>query len=300
MAAAASSADAGGCFLCSADEGETLFREGGFAAKQCRCGIVYIDPRPEPGAVDPAVDHHHRVYYAWTAKTRVEWLRRFVPAGTILDVGCGEGEFAAAAVARGYRVDGLDPSAERAAIAEKKAGIRVELGLVESAALPDHHYDAVFHVDLLSHFPDPVASLRAMRRCLKPGGTMCFEVGLFGKLSPRWQRWSGRANLPTHLWFYDRASLAAVLGKAGFRIVGMRTYAIGLSTIVSSLGFRMFRRSAPSPGAAALAGPVVRGRFAPLYYLIHHWLRYGVGRWLRLGGPQTALVAAMPVDRAAP
>jgi len=291
-------APAAGCFLCATDEGAPLFSEGIFTARRCGCGLVYIDPPADTVAVDPTADHHHRSYYARPAARRLSWLQEFVKSGRVLDVGCGEGEFAAAARAAGYDVDGVDPSEQRAAIAEARVGIKVERALVEEARLAPGAYDAVVHVDMLSHFPDPVAALTAMRAALKPGGVMCFEVALFGGLSPRWWRWAGRGNLPVHRWFYDEKALEALLARAGFRIVGTRLYAIAASTIITSLGLRLFRRD-------ALAGkvshePMVRGRMSGFYYNFQTWLRYGLGRWLPVGGPQVAFVAAVPISPAAP
>ena len=262
---------ADGCYLCGTDTGVEVFREEPFQARQCSCGLVYAWPAPADGEVDPRVDHHHRVYYSQPAALRANWLRRHLPHGRVLDIGCGEGEFAQAALARGYEVEGIDPSEPRALIAERRTGICVHRGLIEDDALAPQSYDGVFHVDLLSHFPDPVASLKAIHHALKPGGMMCFEVGLFAGLSPGWRKLAGRGNMPAHRWFYEEGSLRALLDRAGFELVEMKYFSIGLSTAITSLGLKLFRPREISDGATMLHRPVVRGRLGGLYYRAQMW-----------------------------
>jgi SAM-dependent methyltransferase len=283
--------DAASCFLCGSERGEPIFREGEYLAKQCGCGLVSLDPTPGPQ--DPTIDHHARIYYSAPAAKRVRWLQRFVPQGRVLDIGCGEGEFAAAAIALGFQVDGLDPSTRRAEIAERVTGITVQRALIEEAELPARAYDGIFHVDLLSHFPEPLESLRRMHACLKPGGVMCFEVGLFGGLGARWRGFAGRGNFPAHRWLFSEGAVRRLLETAGFDVVGIKLHAVGPSTFVTSVGLMLFRPRQLREDTA-LHRPIVPGRLGNLYYRAQMWMRYDLGARLRIGGPQVAFFAAKP------
>ena len=81
-------------------------------------------------------------------------------AGTLLDLGCGNGEFARYATDRGATVTGVD--VDRVAIAEAAARVPEATFLVGDAAdPPPGPFAAVVAVQLLEHVVNPVAVLRA-------------------------------------------------------------------------------------------------------------------------------------------
>ena len=285
----------GRCFLCGTAGAEVVLKEGAHVARQCSCGVVYADPVPDAADVDLTVDHHHRIYYSAPAAERLRWVRRAKPAGRLLDLGCGEGEFAELAVARGYEAEGMEPDERRADVARRRTGIRVEPAFLEQDTLPPNSFDVVFHIDLLSHFIDPVKSLKSMRRLLREDGVICFEVGLFSKLSPFWHKFAGRANMPDHRWFYDERALQATLERSGLEIVEIRKFDIGASTFLTTALLQVLRPSALGKDGGSISRPMASGTAGRCYYRLQMWLRYSAGKWLRTGGPKAAFVTARPV-----
>lgn len=165
------------------------------------------------GAVDPTYDQHFDTYYSLPAKVRLKWLSRFQPSGSLLEVGCGSGQFLALARAHGYQVAAVEPNPRSARSAARLLGIEVEQALIEESGLPPQSYDVVFHIDLLSHFPDPVKALRKMAELTRPGGVVCFEVGI-GALPRRWSPLLGRPGYPQHLWhFTEEAVRGGTVGQ---------------------------------------------------------------------------------------
>jgi demethylmenaquinone methyltransferase/2-methoxy-6-polyprenyl-1,4-benzoquinol methylase len=120
--------------------------------------------------------------------------------GHVLDVATGTGLVAAALVARGFRVTGLDQSAEMLARASDRFGGRVEL--VEASAddlpFPDASFDHLTFTYLLRYVDDPAATLRELARVVRPGGTVAMlEFGVpRGPWRPLWDLWVG-VGLPT-------------------------------------------------------------------------------------------------------
>ncbi|MEV5608229.1 class I SAM-dependent methyltransferase [Streptomyces sp. NPDC052225] len=106
-------------------------------------------------------DHYHRL------------LLRHLPAHgrTALDVGCGTGRFARRLVARGYRVDALDPDPATLAAAEAMGGgPRYRLADASRADLPAAHYDVISCLASLHHMP--FTTLTRLRAALAPGGRL--------------------------------------------------------------------------------------------------------------------------------
>ncbi|MBY0509406.1 MAG: methyltransferase domain-containing protein [Rhodospirillaceae bacterium] len=79
------------------------------------------------------------------------------PAGSILDVRCGDGASLAAAMTRGWRCFGVEPSAELRAAAKKRLSGAF---IVESIGeVIPHHFDVVLLPHILSDLPSPYPAL---------------------------------------------------------------------------------------------------------------------------------------------
>ncbi len=107
-------------------------------------------------------------------------LAEEVGARAVLDVGCGTGTLACLLAGRGVRVVGLDPAAASLDVARAKpgaAGVRWLHG--DAASLPPLQVDLVTMTGNVAQvfLPDEewVATLRAVRRALRPGGRLVFE-----------------------------------------------------------------------------------------------------------------------------
>lgn len=100
--------------------------------------------------------------------------------GRIADVGCGVG-WSSIGMATGYpaaRVDGFDvdvPSVEEARAHATRGGVadRVRFEVADVGRLAvDAGYDLVTAFECVHDLPDPVAVLAAMKRMVRPGGTV--------------------------------------------------------------------------------------------------------------------------------
>ncbi len=98
----------------------------------------------------------------------------------VLDIGCGTGAAAEAALARvgpGGRVAGVDPKDEMLDVArDKDVPIEWYAGSAEELPLPDGGFDAVISQFAFMFFEDPPRALREMVRVLRPGGRIAVSV----------------------------------------------------------------------------------------------------------------------------
>lgn len=100
---------------------------------------------------------------------------RLSPGSTVLEVGCGTGNYVRA-LARRFRcvAYGLDPSAAMLV----HAGTHPEqvvwvLGRAEQLGFPDGTFDLILSVDVIHHVSDRAAFYHKMARILRPGGRVC-------------------------------------------------------------------------------------------------------------------------------
>jgi 2-polyprenyl-3-methyl-5-hydroxy-6-metoxy-1,4-benzoquinol methylase len=96
---------------------------------------------------------------------------------------------------------------------------------VEAAELGENMYDAIVCADVLEHLPDPVGTLKQLRRSAKPDATFIVSLPnvahlavrgmlLFGKF-PKMER--GILD-KTHLQFYTKDTATQMLRQAGLKV----------------------------------------------------------------------------------
>jgi SAM-dependent methyltransferase len=90
---------------------------------------------------------------------------------TVLDVGCGSGEFASLVAAAGARVTGIDAAPELVEIAEYRVPDGVfRVGDMAELPYADASFDAVTAVDSLRYAAEPLSALAEAARVVRPGG----------------------------------------------------------------------------------------------------------------------------------
>ncbi|MFJ4184690.1 methyltransferase domain-containing protein [Kitasatospora sp. NPDC089509] len=113
----------------------------------------------------------------------------YPPGSRVLEAGCGVGAQTAHLLAAnpGVLLTAADVSAEslaqaRARIAALAPAARVAWhhGDLHRLPFPDGAFDHVFLCFVLEHLPDPAAGLAALRRVLRPGGTITVIEGDHG------------------------------------------------------------------------------------------------------------------------
>jgi arsenite methyltransferase len=98
------------------------------------------------------------------------------PGESILDVGCGTGindVALAKLVGPSGKIVGIDNSEAMLAIAHSKAtapNVEYQLKGVEQMNFPENAFDGVVCTQVLGYLEDPVTTIRAMLRVVKPGG----------------------------------------------------------------------------------------------------------------------------------
>jgi demethylmenaquinone methyltransferase/2-methoxy-6-polyprenyl-1,4-benzoquinol methylase len=119
--------------------------------------------------------------------------------GHVLDVATGTGLVAAELLHRGFRVTGVDQSAQMLERARRRFGAEVELVEASAEALPvaTASFDHLTFTYLLRYVDDPGATLAELARVVRPGGIVAsLEFGVPGGAArPAWELYV-RAGLP--------------------------------------------------------------------------------------------------------
>ncbi|HEX6883990.1 MAG TPA: class I SAM-dependent methyltransferase [Planctomycetota bacterium] len=263
------------CHLCGSAERRLKFRDGPFSVVTCTlCDLTYVTPRLVDRALLARVydegywrsstpkDRGYGDYrsdaplYLKTYRRRMSVVRRhFARPGRVLDVGCAAGYFLSVMRDEGWQVQGLEPSDAIRPQAEERLGREhVSGGLLGQVELPAASFDLVTMWDVIEHIPDARGAVREVRRLLAPGGKFLIETQDVRSLAARvlGKRWQHYKHAE-HIYHFQRETLAALLGQAGFRVLENRPWLGGKYV---SLGFVAERAGRLSPLAAALLSPL--------------------------------------------
>ena len=100
------------------------------------------------------------------------------PGMTLVDIGAGTGQFAAAfSDWFGLEILAVEPSAAMRAQIPRRPGIRSLEGDASSLPLPDGSADGAWLSLVLHHIPDLEAAAREIRRVLRPGAPVLIRQG---------------------------------------------------------------------------------------------------------------------------
>jgi 2-polyprenyl-6-hydroxyphenyl methylase/3-demethylubiquinone-9 3-methyltransferase len=157
-------------------------------------------------------------------------LERVSAGDRVLDLGCGEGRFAAELRHAGAFVVAADVAAEplRRALAHDPG---VEVARLPAAGrweLADGTFDVVWAGEVIEHVVDTAAWLSELRRVLRSGGLLLLSTPALGAAQLLQMALSRRAFLERfdprsdHLRFYSRASLRALIADFGFEEIDVR------------------------------------------------------------------------------
>jgi len=161
------------------------------ASVGCRsCGLELLDPRPSDALL---AELDARARRAPLEGRRLEHRRRLaervarrLPArGRALDVGCGDGAFAALLRDAGFDATGCDRDERCVELARERHGIEVLPGDFEQLAIEPASLDLVGLVRVLEHLPRPSRVLARAREALRPGGHLVVAVPDVEQAEPR-------------------------------------------------------------------------------------------------------------------
>lgn len=145
--------------------------------------------------------------------------------GTILDVGCGRGEFCEFFVQEGFKAEGTDISQAAVSYAQKHYPMAGFHCCAVEALLPARagQFDAVFSSEVIEHLFDVPTYLLSINHLLKPGGLVILTTPHHGLIKNMVIDLTNYANhydpLGQHIRFFDKKGMHRCLTTFGFEAV---------------------------------------------------------------------------------
>jgi SAM-dependent methyltransferase len=150
-------------------------------------------------------------------------------SGELLDIGCGTGNFLAAARDRGYGVTGIELDRNAARFAKERLGLQRVFPVAISEFAEQRagkRFDVVTFFEVLEHQAAPEEFLEKVKTCVRPGAMIALSV-------PNRERWLTGPDVldypPNHFLRWNAAALRNFLSAQGFEIVSIREQPAGIA-----------------------------------------------------------------------
>jgi SAM-dependent methyltransferase len=150
-------------------------------------------------------------------------------SGELLDIGCGTGNFLAAARDAGYGVTGIELDRNAARFVKERLGLPKVFALTISEFAEQHadeKFDVVSFFEVLEHQAAPVEFLRRVKTRVRPGGVIALSV-------PNRERWLTGPDVldypPNHFLRWNAVALRKFLSAQGFEVLTIREQPAGLA-----------------------------------------------------------------------
>lgn len=138
--------------------------------------------------------------------------------GSMLDVGCGTGEFLGTCKEAGWQTMGIEPSE----MARKQGRENFGLDVREEAAidsLPEKSFDAITMWHVLEHVPDLPARVKRLKLLLKDDGVLIVAVpNRASHDAEHYGKFWAAYDVPRHLWHYRAKDMRALMSNHGFEV----------------------------------------------------------------------------------
>ena len=211
------------------NEGKEFFK----LAKCRRCGLVYINPRPEKEEIKKYYPpwYHSRtqakvsditktkiwgIPWREAMKNKAEPILRYKKKGRILDIGCGNGSLLIFLKESGWQTHGVELLDSSSLYARDVLGLTVFSGRFEEVNYPEESFDIITLFHVLEHLPDPSGTLKKARSLLRKDGFLIIEVPNFHSFEAKIFRskWVG-ISAPLHLYHFTPRTLRMMLKSCG-------------------------------------------------------------------------------------
>lgn len=205
-----------------------------FTVKQClACNLAITTPRPENEVLgkyyqsEEYISHSgkssgilgsiYRMARSFSLTWKKSQISMHAEKGTILDFGCGTGEFLQTLQHASWEIEGVEPSDLARSKATQLSGKKIHTSLQE---IKNQQFTAITAWHVLEHVPDLHQTLLALKSMLAKNGTIFIAVPNYQSPDSKVYNayWAG-LDVPRHVWHFSKESMKKLLENAGLKLI---------------------------------------------------------------------------------
>lgn len=180
------------------------------------------------------IDSNPRYRKAWSYI-----LDKYPDGGSVLDVGCTNGDFSKYLIKHNFDCSGLE-FMDQAIKQSKKAGLHVTKGsFLNKFPYKDNSFNIVFAGEVIEHTVDDDFFLQEVRRVLKPGGLLILTTPNLVSLGNRFLMMFGKmprfAYAEFHYRIYNKQLIISKIFSSKMKLLKIESNYVLISTFFNKL-----------------------------------------------------------------
>jgi 2-polyprenyl-3-methyl-5-hydroxy-6-metoxy-1,4-benzoquinol methylase len=204
--------------------------------KCAKCDFTLTNPRPDINSIGKYYQSEKYISHTGGSKSlfdkvyvfartitlgwKLKLINKHKSVGSILDYGCGTGEFLHHLKNHGWATTGIEPSEN----ARQKAASLLKTSVSESIdQIKGNEFDMITLWHVLEHIHDLNEKLLAIKSLLKQDGTIFIAVP--NHEAPDAQKygayWAGY-DVPRHLWHFSKDTMRKLFDKTGLELIDIQ------------------------------------------------------------------------------
>jgi 2-polyprenyl-3-methyl-5-hydroxy-6-metoxy-1,4-benzoquinol methylase len=201
-----------------------------------QCHFTLTNPRPDINSIGKYYQSEKYISHTGGSKSlfdkiyvfartitlgwKLKLINKHKPTGSVLDYGCGTGEFLCYLKSNGWATTGVEPSEG----ARQKATSLLKAAVCESIdPIKGNQFDVITLWHVLEHIHDLNEKLSSIKSLLKEDGIIFIAVP--NHEAPDAQKygayWAGY-DVPRHLWHFSKDSMKRLFDKTGLELIDIQ------------------------------------------------------------------------------
>lgn len=137
---------------------------------------------------------------------------------TLLDIGCGTGDFLQMCKANNWKVSGIEPNDKAREIANAKTDNSV-FYTEQLLTFDKHSFDVITLWHVLEHLPNLEEQISIIKSLLKPNGKLIIAVPNYKSHDAKhYKSFWAAFDVPRHLWHFSQTSISKLFAKEDMTI----------------------------------------------------------------------------------
>lgn len=205
-----------------------------FAISRCnQCGFLFTNPRPDKNHLknyynsDQYISHSNKIRSVtdliynlvrkYTLFQKERLIRKYTVHKSILDYGCGTGDFLNTCLKKGWDIYGFEPNDAAQEIASLKTGKEIYSSENDISQLSNLSIITLWHV--FEHIPDLNLTLNALKKILAKKGKLVIAVPNHQAYDAiLYKEYWAAYDLPRHLYHFNQQTMKKLMEKHQLRI----------------------------------------------------------------------------------
>jgi len=161
--------------------------------------------------------------YHFAKKLSLKWKLNLINSfplneKTLLDIGCGTGDFLKTAQENNWIVSGIEPNKKARSIANTKTGNRI-FDVDQLVNFKSHSFNVITLWHVLEHLPNLQDHITILNRLLKKDGILIIAVPNYKSFDAKYYKnfWAAY-DVPRHLWHFSQLSIEKLFSKANMSV----------------------------------------------------------------------------------